>query len=306
MEKKNNLMIPIYKRILHFLWLKFIKTNKNKLNGLSIIIFSKDRPLQLDGLLRSVLENIEGNYQLIIQWNSTSKEFDKAYYEIFENYNNIIYKNIKEKQFKADLINSIEETEFANLMFLVDDILFVNKFNISWLNTINLKKVVPSIRLWPGINYTQPSETYSPPPVIVPFSINPWRLFSWTESNGYWSMPLSVDGNIFDKSEILFLLKKTDFKAPNSLEKAFGPYRFIYKRRKGICLENPVILNFALNRVNTENTDFACGEDYSPEKLLELWNQNQRIDINKMKEIDSNSCHIICTPIFINSKLIKE
>lgn len=298
-------MKPVYKRLLHFIKLKFIKSNKNNLNGLSIIIFSKDRPMQLDGLLRSIFENIEGNYQLIIQWNSTSKEYDKAYNEIFENYSKIIYKTIKEKQFKSDLIDTIEETEFSRLMFLVDDILFVNKFNISWLNTINLKKVVPSIRLWSGINYTQPSNSNSPAPEISKFSIKPWRYFSWIESNGYWSMPLSIDGNIFDKNEIIFLLNKVEFKAPNSLEKALGPYRFIYKRRKGICLDNPIILNFAFNRVNVENTDFACGEDYSSEKLLELWKENQRIDINKMKEIDSNSCHIICEPIFINSNFIK-
>ena len=298
-------MKPVYKRLLHFIKLKFIKSNKNNLNGLSIIIFSKDRPMQLDGLLRSIFENIEGNYQLIIQWNSTSKEYDKAYNEIFENYSKIIYKTIKEKQFKSDLIDTIEETEFSRLMFLVDDILFVNKFNISWLNTINLKKVVPSIRLWSGINYTQPSNSNSPAPEISKFSIKPWRYFSWIESNGYWSMPLSIDGNIFDKNEIIFLLNKVEFKAPNSLEKALGPYRFIYKRIKGICLDNPIILNFAFNRVNVENTDFACGEDYSSEKLLELWKENQRIDINKMKEIDSNSCHIICEPIFINSNFIK-
>lgn len=297
-------MIPNYKRLLHSFGLYFTKSDSITSKGLSVILFSKDRPMQLDALLTSIRHCFIGDYQLILQWYTSNSEFENAYEEVLHKHNDIIYKNIKEKQFREDLIGAIEQAKSSNLMFLVDDILFVNQFDTNWLNNINLKKVVPSIRLWSGINYTQPSDLVSMPPKINLFSIKPWYVFSWTESSGYWSMPLSVDGNVFDKKEILFMLKRTEFKAPNTLEKAFGPYRFMFKYRKGICLAKPIILNFALNRVNVENNDFACGEEYTSEKLLNLWNSGYRIDVKAMQRIKSNSCHLICDPIFMDSKNI--
>ncbi|WP_366182394.1 hypothetical protein [Flavobacterium ovatum] len=294
-------MIPIYKRLLYSIGLFFTKTTPVSSEGLSVIIFSKDRPMQLDALLRSIKHCVSGEFQVTVQWQTSSLNFEKAYGEVLEKNADLIFEHVKEKNFREDLIEVIQGVEFSRLMFLVDDILFINPFSISWLNDINLKKNVPSIRLWSGINYTQPSDSISPAPTLYPFSVKPWSFFSWIKSSGYWSMPLSVDGNIFHTKEILFLLKRAQFKAPNTLEKALGPYRFMFKYRNGICLQYPVLINFALNRVNIENSDFPCGEEYTSEKLLEFWNLGRRIDIEAMKAIESNSCHIVCDPIFIDS-----
>lgn len=273
-------------------------------NGLGIVIFSKDRPMQLDALLRSIKKHVAGKYELIVQWNTSHEKFNPAYADILKTHSNFISKSIKEENFKKDLIKSIENFKYSRLMFLVDDILFVNDFQISCLNDIDLKKMVPSIRLWPGINHTQTNDSSSPAPELTPFSVRPWSIFSWIKSSGDWAMPLSVDGNIFDIKEMLFLLKRIQFKAPNTLEKSLGPYRFIFKRRNGICLQKPAILNFALNRVNIENSNFACGDEYTSDRLLSLWNTGNRMDFESMQKIKSNSCHIICDPIFINSKNI--
>lgn len=293
----------IFKKILMSLALNVISSNTKEEKGLSILIFSKDRPMQLEALLQSVRKSIGGEFQLVVQWSTSSAEFEHAYDQLLKANKDLIYKSVKEVDFKKDLIGILETAKFSRLMFLVDDILFTNPFDVSWLEGLDLKKVVPSVRLWSGINYTQPSDVSSPPPVLQPYLKGPWQKFSWVKSNGYWAMPLAVDGNIFDKKEILFLLKRSQFKAPNTLEKALGPYRFLFKYRQGLCLDRPVILNFALNRVNIENSDFACGEEYSSEILFELWNKGKKIDLNAMQKIRSNSCHIICAPVFVDTNV---
>ncbi|MEZ7498689.1 hypothetical protein QO200_08055 [Flavobacterium sp. Arc3] len=291
-------MIGTYKRILNSIGLFFTKSAPASGGGLGIVLFSKDRPMQLEALLESIKQCISGDCQIVIQWQTSSADFEKAYGQVLKKYSDIIFEHVKETNFKSDLINVVKNIKFSRLMFLVDDILFVNPFSIEWLNDIDLRKNVPSIRLWSGINYTQPSDSISPAPYLSPFAMEPWSSFSWMESSGYWSMPLAVDGNVFDTKEILFLLERTQFKAPNTLEKAFGPYRFKFKYRKGLCLQHPIILNFALNRVNIENNDFACGDEYTSEKLLDLWHLGYRIDIKEMQKIKANSCHIICEPLF--------
>lgn len=289
------------KKILMALALNFERSNTKNTEGLSIMIFSKDRPMQLEALLNSIKVCVEGEYQLIVQWSTSSTIYDEAYHKVLDVYKDIIFKSCREENFRNDLLRSLNQFKFSKLMFLVDDIIFTNNFKTAWLKGIDLKKVVPSIRLWSGINYTQPSDSINPAPEINSFYVKPWLSFSWVKSGGYWSMPLAVDGNIFDIKEILFLLKHSSFKAPNTLEKALGPYRFLFKYRKGICLDKPLILNFALNRVNIENSDFECGDEYSSEKLLELWNNGKKIDLKAMQAIESNSCHIICTPKFMDT-----
>lgn len=108
-------------------------------------------------------------------------------------------------------------------------------------------------------------------------------------------MPLSVDGNVFDRKEILAILKRVSFKAPNSLEKALGPYRFLYRFRRGLCREQPTLVNLALNGVQTEGFNFPHGE-CSAQELLQAWQSGMMLDLEAVEKMVSNSCHSTMVP----------
>ena len=219
-----------------------------------------------------------------------------GYREVFERPLGIDVTSIVEENFFADTIDALENADSPAVMFLVDDLLFVRDFRVDWLAPLSLTSVVPSVRLDAKITYSQPHECESPPPELRA-GRGPWNYFSWTESNESWAMPLALDGNVFGRREILALLKRLPFKNPNSLEAEMGQYRFWFKYRKGSCLPERCIQNFALNRVQVENETFPCGE-HTVESLLAKWDDGYQIDIDEMSEIESDSTHIVCEPIF--------
>lgn len=280
------------------LFINQIKTRVNPrcLVKLSIIVFSKDRPLQLDGLLRSMKRHLAGNFSCSILWKATSKEMAAAYREVFETHAQNLRECCEENDFRRNLFSMISKTDSDSfLTFLVDDILFINPFDISWLRGINPFNAIPSLRLSPEISFCQPGSIETPPPSFQTITSSHWLKFSWLKSKGDWAMPLSVDGNIFSRDDIMALCEKIVFSAPNTFEQAMGPYRFLFKHRSGMCLKRPVIRNFAFNRVQTEIFDFPCGE-ISSEKFLQLWQNGMQLDIDHLAKVSARSCHVICEP----------
>lgn len=273
---------------------------RNQDDSLAIVIFTKDRPLQLDALLRSLKAHWNPLPDTTVIWKATDSRMRSAYCEVFSA-NDPKLKPREEKSFRSDLLEVLTVSAVSRLMFLVDDILFVRPFDPSWLKEVNLRKVVPSLRLDPKVTYSQPHQCDSPPPPLRHSKHAPWLTFSWVKSNEGWSMPHALDGNIFHRKEVLALLKRVDFRSPNSLEYALGAYRFWFKFRMGYCLPDRCILNFALNRVQTENQTFPCGE-YSATTLLEKWNDGWRLNIDEMAQIQSNSTHTECQPVFERRK----
>ena len=63
-------------------------------------------------------------------------------------------------------------------------------------------------------------------------------IWKWEKGKLDWNYVFSVDGNIYNKDEILIITKLTHFKAPNSFEAGVNTFRFILRRKKGICYPN--------------------------------------------------------------------
>ena len=266
-------------------------------NSVGIIVFSKDRPLQLHSLLESILRHVSGNFSVTVLYQTSNSEFDEGYSTLRTMSWPLNINFVKESNFRDDLISQLSQLRTEAVMFLVDDIVFIRSFHVDWLQNIDLRKVVPSIRLDDRVSYSQPSSTECVVPKIRRTSVNPWLSFRWTEGSLYWAMPLSVDGNIFARRDILSLTRYTSYSAPNSLEKAFGPYRLLFKYRSGYCLPHRAILNLAFNRVQAENEDFPCG-DVSSDELLDRWRARETLDTDAMKNAEGNACHVIANPCF--------
>ena len=264
---------------------------------LHFFVFSKDRPLQLDALLRSVRKFVTGPYKLTVLWNATSKDTLAAFEQVLRRNESIISHAVSETDFRNDFVHAINSIRERSVAFLVDDLLFVSPLDCEKLSAIDLGACVPSFRLGRGRTYSQPCQLESPPPVLKTYSNQGWFSFSWTESSGDWSMPTSLDGHVFLTSEIRIFAKHLKFKAPNSFEGVLGEYRFWYKFRRGLCLEKPVILNFAFNRVQSENEDFPCGST-DVGFFLDKWRDGWQLDIEQMAKTQSDACHVITEPIF--------
>lgn len=262
---------------------------KQEVNGTCAgIVFSKDRPLQLEALLNSYDQYVEGKSPLYVLYTVSNGEYEKAYNEIIKLYSSMNF--IKEKNFREDLVSLLKAIHTDKLFFLVDDILFIRKFDLRKLTDLNTKEFIPSLRMGRNITYSFMKKKKIVQPEIYTDRKN-LIYWNWSINNSYWSYPISVDGHIFSKIEIEIAIKNIKFSAPNSLEWQLQSFNRYFSRKKGCSFENSVIVNLPWNKVQTENSN-DMGE-ITTQELLNLWNQGKRLDIEHYLNQTYDSAHFL-------------
>ncbi|MCD4743242.1 MAG: hypothetical protein K8R67_12270, partial [Desulfobacteraceae bacterium] len=117
----------------------------------------------------------------------------------------------------------------------------------------------------------------------------PYIYWKWNEGSSYWGYPLSVDGHIFSKQEILFMVSVSEFTAPNSLEIVLQSFQYAFLDRFGASFPISKIVNVPLNRVQDEYLNKS--EGYREEDLLSQWDKGYRFKYEELYEMISNSPH---------------
>jgi hypothetical protein len=124
-------------------------------------------------------------------------------------------------------------------------------------------------------------------------------LFSWKWQDGEsdWGYPLSVDGNLFLRNEMLFLFESLQFSSPNTLEAAMQIFAELYIQRQGICFDLPRLVNIPCNVVQR---DFANRHGVlSALDLLKKWQNGLAIDIAPLENLRAESVHVDHELIFM-------
>lgn len=264
-----------------------------------ILVFSKDRPLQLDLLFRTMATHVNPLPVVHVLYRASTEDYRSAYHNVFRENSGIEIVAHSESSFKADLLEICRASFCDSVMFLVDDIAFLRPFNLSDISRMAGERKILSIRL--GLNITR-SQTgggmlKAIPPLkpLVGFSY-PLYVWKWSRAEpGHWSLPTSLDGNILPLQELIPILEATNYKAPNSLEAALGKYRFLFKYSLGVCYELPRIVNFPLNSVKTEDFDFPH-LGLSVDDMLKMYMEGGRLDISDFPHMEHDSCHMAWTP----------
>lgn len=269
---------------------------KNKSTG---IIFSMDRPLQLNALLESYFEFCDNPEPLVVLFKSSSGKFDKGYDDviyIFEKTHQVTF--IRENDFKDDLLNILKTTKTYFLFFLVDDNLFLSNFNLNdYYQYCNFN--IFSMRMGKNIIYSYTHDLTLDLPKFK--NLNGFLSWKWQNGGYEWGYPFSVDGNIYITEMVLKMAKSINFKGPNSFEAQMNRFRFVFYFIPGLCLNKSLLVNLNLNRVQNEISNKA-GE-ISTSDLLKAWDEGYKIEYSEYKNGNFNSCHIESNDIKLISRL---
>lgn len=198
---------------------------------INTVIYSKDRAMQLDLLLRTYVDHnkscAENEDNITVIYKATNEEFAKGYNELAAFYAILPeIKFVKESDFRQDTLNAIN-VEYKYTMFLMDDIIVYNKFSFEDEPFKLLEKypdgiLAVSLRLSSKTNYCYPISRNQ---TIPSFHKNcAWK---WTEGDADFGYPMSLDGNVFHTSKILEILAQIPserFTHPNTLEGALNDY----------------------------------------------------------------------------------
>jgi hypothetical protein len=273
---------------------------------LNVIIFSKDRAMQLDLLLQSILLNFNvEDYKLNILYKASNDEYNRGYNIIRDLYPQFNYK--KEENFKEDLVSLFNDSEYTT--FLTDDDIIYQSFKLNndELHNIFMLTEANCFSLRLGLNtrhcYTmqrlnsledfKTHNFYYDTDLIEP--VISWKVKDATNDYAY---PMSVDGHIFKTIYIKELCNFLDYYNPNMFEAMLSNLS-----NNNMIISsylNSKLVNSPINRVqdvfhNLSGMNFG----YSAEDLNEMYLDGVSFDFNKMKFNEITGCHQEIQPFFI-------
>lgn len=260
-----------------------------------MVVFSKDRALQLHALLSSYFALAASTVPVHVLYHVSGDSHAGAYDEVISLFADRPVRFVRQSgpdSFRMDLMEILLSVEGDKVFFAVDDILFVEPFDLADFLGLDTGSYVPTLRM--GLNLTHcflPEKAQQPhPPFAESADLGRDKIaWRWDRGASDWGYPLSVDGHLFDRREVVAMAMLTAFKAPNSFEDALQRFRRYFLPRLGVAYRKSKIVNIPCNRVQSER-DNAFG-DLHQEMLLKKWLRGYRIAYERIYGLDNVSVH---------------
>lgn len=269
------------------------------------IIFSRDRPMQLDACLRSLRAHCSDLAALgpaVYVLVRATEEYAQAYREVAAANPWAIF--TYEEDFEMDTRSLLVGCE--HVLFVVDDTIFVRPFAVGEMVAKLMARqdaIGFSVRLGRNTTWTYPTDRAQTVPVMDDGSLS----FDWTTADGDFGYPLEVSSSLYRAVDIVRMLDGSTFRNPNDLESvlaaaAAGPLRLhgevagdMWKwtnRARLLCAPLSLAFSVPCNRVQSTHANRVGGDaDLTAEALLRRWQDGLRIDVGVLAGYTSHACH---------------
>ena len=250
---------------------------------LSLIAFSKDRPAQLDLLLRSVQRFANGAAGTAVIFTASDELFERAYAVVRDEHPWVTWVDEREAGgFRAATLQLTAQAG-ERVAFLVDDIVFTHPVDpgaapLRALDT-DAGVLCCSLRLDPGKDYCYALDRPMTPPGTT--------TWAWSGLEGDWGYPMSLDGHVFRTAEILPLLERLAFHNPNALEAALAAHPPALPRMT--CFDVARLVNVPDNRVQDTAPNRHAGG--SARALAHAFMAGRRLDLAPFDGLRAPSVH---------------
>lgn len=258
------------------------------------VVFSKDRAMQLHAFLTSLYEKITPSITTHVLYYTSSQAHQQSYDELQQLHLGFpiqFHRQKNSNSFRNDLIPLLNDCHESNIIFFVDDIVVTEKIDLNDLLQFDPDKFVPSLRMGRNIskNYTTNSQQPLPDFKNGLTTDSDKIIWRWREGILDWGYPLSVDGHIFLRQEILSMLKLLRFSAPNTLEDVLQGFLPLFTNRFGVAYTKSKIMNIPCNKVQEENKNFHG--NIHQYLLLKKWQDGFAIDLENVYGYINKSPH---------------
>jgi glycosyltransferase involved in cell wall biosynthesis len=258
------------------------------------IIFSKDRPLQLDATLRSFYHHCSDaqNVQLYVLYTTTTGRMRWLYRQLIREYPRVAF--VRESDFRRDLLTLLGN--FEHVLFLVDDSIFAQPFALG--DILDALQSHPdaigfSLRLGRNTTYCYSLDRKQALPELQELN-NGFLKFSWLDAPCDFGYPLELSSSAYRVEDIRPLLEELSFENPNTLEDAMSrnlaklitshPSLLCSAKSLSFCIPINLVQKTCLNRAGHH-------DDYMPEKLAQLFAEGCRLDIAALDGYIPKACH---------------
>ncbi len=245
--------------------------------ALNMIGFSKDRPSQLDLLLRSLKEYVAGwhSQRIVILFCASTPDFAAGYERLKAFHRDVSFVEEREgdcngfgTDFQQQLVGILSANNALPFtLFMVDDMIFKSAFDPEGPDMLALESdatvITLALRMHPSVTHGVSGPRMDDVPAHFPDRPHIGdtddvddRKWEWvTIANGDYGYPMSLNGHVYRNSDVLFILKKTSFHNPNLLEAAMSRYAFViaevFGRSRMLAPRVGTVVNIPANVVQT-------------------------------------------------------
>lgn len=256
------------------------------------IVFSKDRPMQLDACLRSLKMHCRdiGAMGVHVLYKATSPEMSRAYGEIAAD---LPWARLhEERAFEAQTRGLLAGCKYV--LFAVDDTVFVRGFSVETMADALAQSAAAigySMRLGANCTWCYPTNELQVIPEREPSVPVGTYAHRWFGSEGDWGYPLEVSSSFYRSADILTVLDGKTFTNPNTLEARLA---LSHQTGRPVLFSRAASLAFSVpaNKVQDVYANRA-GDDpgLSPSALLSRWQAGYRIDVGALAGHTPSACH---------------
>ena len=253
----------------------------------SIIVFSKDRPMQLHGYLESLLIYSDAQQKDITVLYCQTPGIE--YGRVIESFPHVRW--VKEKVFHSDLVNAINDSRDF-IMFGCDDVLFIGAFSLEFaVNILHKNSHIFGFSFRLGVNI-QPN----PKSLIQDQGYIEWSWKAAKES--HYNYPWELMGTLYRKTDVQKMLSKYNkpIKSPNYFEGDFAVNAEEYIDRPNLaCLnDRGKLIDITVNAVqDTHPNGFDDKKKTDIFSLNNLYNINKnKLDVTAISCIKNNTIHV--------------
>jgi len=290
------------------------------------LIFSKDRALQLDGMLRSFYRWCdEPDLVRLTVLYATSGDRFRVQYEALEREYEGRVSFLEEIDFRTQVLdvigapattgsrwlpglwncrriraskakNSREAKSPTHILFLVDDTLFVRPFSLrSAAEALETNRGALGFSFRLGAN-TVNSYAFGRSQAVPSFEILPngVRKYRWAQADGDFAYPLELSSSFYRSETITGLVRGLRFSDPNTLESQMSLNAGRLRRRFPflLCWEASVAFSAPVNRVQEVFQNRSGGAvELSVGSLANLFEAGQRLDLEALDGFVPTACH---------------
>ncbi len=288
--------------------------------SISSLCFSKDRPLQLEGYIRSLKKHASDEINISILYCCSDDKFKVAYNALSSKYTDVDF--ILETNFRKQVTRWLRSANSPLVMFGCDDVVFKDKFDCGHIvkafeeepNLISF-----SLRLGREITYCAMHGISEMPPLFI--KSKPYLTWNWPQATHDWKYPFELNCSVYKIDFIKNFIRKIDsdeiihpmwqgetgkhWGHPNRLE-AFGSiaiHEFSSSHNLMASFQSAKASIITINRVQDECKNFVYDDNktLTSKDLLNYWDDKIVLDIDSYKEKKYSSIHIAEAFFFVRN-----
>jgi len=313
---KNIIFFTVHLLSINNLYSASKKPTLNPSAKTDIILFSKDRAMQLWCFLESVEKHVSNAHTIHILYKTSDEEHQSSYEECFQYFRKKSlkiksYKESKLNKFKPLLLSIINKINSSHILFAVDDLIIFENIDLEKCSKYLDRHKAYGFYFRLGKNTTY---CYSLKQIVrvprfqtIKKNLNKFQFFQ--KNGGDWAYPCSLDSLFSIKTIKKEINSSLSFHNPNSLEQSWHMKHFINSKNPkcGLFLNKSQLVSIPLNITQNQapqNSHMSLSS-FSKENLLTLFKKGYRINFYNLKKITINAPHAELNPTFYKLEINK-